>query len=168
MACKKRMNIPVLSILILICTSLILIGCSSLGFSKEAKPFALYDLNDNTISLADYHGEIVFLNFWASWCEPCDQEMPDLEKIYQEYKDQGLVFLTINSGEEKDIVVEYMDSKGYTFPVLLDSKLEVSREYKTSSIPVSFFINKEGKIASKKVGLITEEELRKGIEALKK
>lgn len=168
MTCKDKTRISKLSIIIFICISLILAGCSSFSSTKEATPFVLNDLNDNTISLNDYQGEIIFLNFWASWCEPCVQEMPDLEKIYREYKDQGLIFLTVNSGEEKDTVRQFMDANGYTFPVLLDTKLEVSRIYRTTSIPVSFFINREGNIASKKVGLITEEEFKENIKVLKK
>ncbi len=155
-----------LILLILVCVPLILSGCSAIGFKQEAKDFTLPDTNGDMITLSDYVGENIYLNFWASWCDPCTEEMPSIEKIYQEYNDKGLVLLTINTGEDKATVEEYMKSNGYTFPVLLDLEMEVSRQYKTASIPVSFFINKEGKIVTKKEGLMTEEEMRDAIEKL--
>ena len=153
-------------IILVTAVTLLLSGCSSLGFDKTAEDFTLPDLNGDMISLSDYQGENVYLNFWASWCEPCNEEMPAIEKIYQEYKDKGLVVLTINTGEDKTTVAEYMQTHGYTFPVLLDLELNVSRQYKTSSIPVSVFINKDGQIVTKEVGIMTEEQMRKAIEKL--
>lgn len=153
-------------IILVTAVTLLLSGCSALGFDKTAEDFTLPDLNGDTISLSDYRGENVYLNFWASWCEPCNEEMPPIEKIYKEYKDKGLVVLTINTGEDKTTVAEYMKTNGYTFPVLLDLELNVSRQYKTSSIPVSIFINKEGEIVTKEVGIMTEAQMRSAIEKL--
>ncbi|KUO64118.1 MAG: hypothetical protein APF84_08395 [Gracilibacter sp. BRH_c7a] len=150
-------------LLVLVCIALLMSGCSALGFKQEAKDFTLPDFNGDMVALSDYQDENIYLNFWASWCEPCVQEMPAIEKIYQENKDKGLVILTVNTGEDKATVEEYMKTNGYTFPVLMDLEMEVARQYKTASIPVSFFINKEGKIVTKKEGLMTEEEMRKAI-----
>lgn len=160
----KRSKIMI--IILIVSMPLLLSGCSALGFDKQAEDFTLPDINGDMISLSDYQGENIYLNFWASWCDPCNDEMPDIEKIYQEYTDKGLVLLTINTGEDKDTVEEYMKTNGYTFPVLLDLEMDVARQYKTSSIPVSFFINKEGEIVTKKEGLMTGEEMRKAIEKL--
>ncbi len=85
--------------------------------------------------------------------------MPDIEKIYQEYKDKDLVVLAVNVGEGQDTVKSFIDTHQLSFPVLLDSKTEAARIYKVSSIPVSIFINKEGIIAAKRVGLMTHEEM---------
>ena len=153
-------------LLILVCGALLLSGCSVIGFKQEAKDFTLPDINGDMIALSDYQGENIYLNFWASWCDPCNDEMPAIEKIYKEYNNKGLIILTINTGEDKATVEEYMKANGYTFPVLLDLEMSVARQYKTSSIPVSFFINQEGKIVTKKEGLMTEEEMRKAIEKL--
>ncbi len=155
----------IIILLVLVCAAL-LSGCSVIGFKQEAKDFTLPDINGDMIALSDYEGENIYLNFWASWCEPCNEEMPNIEKIFKEYNNKGLIILTINTGEDKATVEEYMKANGYTFPVLLDLEMSVARQYKTSSIPVSFFINKEGKIVTEKEGLMTEEEMRKAIAKL--
>lgn len=164
--CKQKAHALIIVTLV---AALLLTGCASLGigFKSKAKDFTLPDLEGDMIALSDYRGQNVFLNFWASWCEPCVDEMPDIEKIYQTYQDQGLVVLTINTGEDKTTVTEFMQQHGYTFPVLLDLNLNTARQYKTTSIPVSFFINKDGKIAAKKVGLITAEEIKQQLDKLK-
>lgn len=144
-------------------------GCSS-GIDKgsSAPDFTLTDLDGKSVSLSAYKGKPVFLNFWASWCGPCTDELPDVEKIHQEYKDMGLVVLTINPGEDKEVVKNLIKEKGYTFPVLLDSKMDVARLYKTNDIPVSFFLDKEGKVVTKKVGLMKGEEMKKAADQLLK
>jgi thiol-disulfide isomerase/thioredoxin len=126
---------------------------------QSAPDFTLTDLEGNSVSLTDFKGKNVYLNFWASWCGPCRMEMPDIEKIYQEYKDKDLVVLAVNVGEGQDTVKSFIDTHQLSFPVLLDSKTEAARIYKVSSIPVSIFINKEGIIAAKRVGLMTHEEM---------
>lgn len=156
----------IIILLILACVAFLLSGCSALGFSQQAKDFTLPDINGDMISLSDYQGENIYLNFWASWCEPCNDEMPAIEEIYQEYNNKGIVLLTINTGEDRATVEEYMKTNGYTFPVLLDLEMDVARQYKTASIPVSFFINKEGKIVITKEGLMSEEEMRDAIAKL--
>jgi thioredoxin-related protein len=94
--------------------------------------------------------------------------MPDIEKIHQEYLDKDLIVLTINTGEDKETVTKFMEEGGYSFPVLLDLNLDVAREYNTSNIPVSFFLDKEGKVIEKKEGLMSGTEMRKAIELLSK
>lgn len=155
-------------ILALISLSLILSGCSGVGKGSEAPDFTLPDLNGKDVTLKDLRGNNVFLVFWASWCDPCKEEMPDIEKIHTEYKDKDLVVLSINTGEDKEAVKEFIEASGYTFQVLLDSELDVARAYKTSNIPVSLFVNKEGKIVEKKEGLMTGAEMEKAIEKLYK
>jgi peroxiredoxin len=149
-----------------VCISLLLSGCSSVDKGSVAPDFTLTDLNGSPVTLADYKGKNIYLNFWASWCDPCKEELPDIENVYQEYKEKDFVVLTVNTGEEKETVKSFIESNAYTFPVLLDAKMDVARQYKTNDIPVSFFINKEGFIVSKKVGLMTGEEMKAAIEGL--
>ena len=132
-----------------------------------APDFTLTDLDGNEVTLSQYRGEKnVYLNFWASWCGPCRQEMPDIDEVYKEYKDKDLVVLTINVGESKGTVQKYIEANGFSFPVLLDTDQKVSRQYKVSSIPVSYFINKEGKIIEQRIGLLTKEQMLSYIQKL--
>jgi len=155
--------------MLLFCLAFALTGCSS-GIDKGsvAPDFTLTDLDGKSVSLSAYKGKPVFLNFWASWCGPCQDELPDVEKIHQEYQEKGLVVLTVNPGEDKATIKKLMDEKGYTFPVLLDSNKDVARLYNTKDIPVSFFLDKEGKIVTKKVGLMKGDEMRKAVDDLLK
>lgn len=166
---KKNSSKTVAGLIItLLSLTLILSGCSGVGKGNEAPDFTLTDLDGNNVTLQDFRGKNVYLNFWASWCEPCKDEMPDIEKIHQEYSDKDLIVLAINTAEDKETVQKFMEAGGYTFRTLLDSNLDVARLYKTSNIPVSFFVNKEGKIVEKREGLITQAEMKKAVELLYK
>ena len=124
-----------------------------------APDFELQALDGSLVKLSDYRGQDVFINFWASWCGPCRREMPDIEAIHREYAANGLVVLTVNLGEKKDTVQHYMQANSFTFPVLLDTDRRVARQYRVSSIPVSVFIDKEGKIRHQRVGLLSKEQM---------
>jgi len=128
-----------------------------------AADFTLEDLEGNKVSLSDYKGKKVFLNFWATWCEPCKQEMPEMEKIHETYED--VVVLAINLDTEKDIQ-GFMDEHGLTFQALLDVDEEVNDQYEVVSIPTSFFIDEEGIIRKKIVGVLDYEKMEENIEAL--
>lgn len=129
--------------------------------------FSLEDLNGNTVSLSDYKGKKVFLNFWATWCPPCKAEMPDIEKLYQETKDSDLVILAVNVGEDKNTVQEFIRDKGYNFPVLLDVKGEVSQLYQVTLIPTSYFIDTEGYLDDGATGAIPLESMKEFVNNLK-
>ena len=132
-----------------------------------APDFTLTDLEGNEVTLSQFRGEKnVYLNFWASWCGPCRQEMPDIEEVHREYKDKDLVVLTVNVGESQSTAQKFIEANGFTFPVLLDTEQKVSRQYKVSSIPVSYFIDKEGKIRAQRIGLLTKEQMLTYIEYL--
>ena len=132
-----------------------------------APDFSLTDLDGNTVSLSDYRGQKnVYINFWASWCGPCKLEMPDIEAIHREYQDKDLVVLAVNVGESSKAVEKYIDINGFSFTALLDPDMKVSKLYKVNSIPVSVFIDKEGKIRNQRVGLLTKEQMLSYIEKL--
>jgi thiol-disulfide isomerase/thioredoxin len=82
---------------------------------QQAPNFTLQDLKGNTVSLSDFHGKNIYLNFWASWCGPCKMEMPDLEKIYQKYKDKDLVVLAVNIAENKETVEAFIKANNFSF-----------------------------------------------------
>ena len=89
------------------------------------------------VSLADYRGQTVMINFWATWCPPCRSEMPDMEQIYQEGKTQDIVVLAVNMQEAKQPVQEFIDKYGLTFPVLLDTSGEISQKFGVQSLPLA-------------------------------
>ncbi len=131
-----------------------------------APDFTLTDLNGNIVTLSNLRGKKVFLNFWASWCEPCRNEMADIERLYQETKDTDLVILTINSTESKSTVQSYLKANNLNFTVLLDTREEAALNYLTGFIPASFFIDKDGYIVSREEGAITYAEMKANVEAL--
>ena len=119
-----------------------------------APDFTLQTLDGESITLSDLRGQAVLINVWATWCPPCKAEMPAIEKMYNEYKDQGFVVLAINStfqdaaGDIAPFVTEY----GLTFPILLDETSDVSRTYMVRSLPSSYFIDRQGIISEVVVG----------------
>lgn len=132
-----------------------------IDIGEPAPEITLEDLNGNTVSLKDYEGEkIVLLNFWASWCPPCRAEMPDLDKLYEENKDDDFIVLAVNLGESEDTVKKFIEQNGYGFPVLLDKTQEVGITYQTFSIPTSVMVDKEGKIRAYRPGLMTYAEMK--------
>lgn len=134
--------------------------------NEKAIAFTLKDLDGNTVSLSDYKGKKVFLNFFATWCPPCRGEMPDIEKIYESKKDD-LVILAVNVGEDSKTVKDFISKNKYKFKVLLDTKNEASQSYNISSIPVSYFIDRSGNIVSKQVGAMSKEDMQKYIDSVK-
>ncbi len=101
------------------------VGIQRVSPPLEAPDFTLKNLEGSEISLKDFEGKAVFLNFWASWCGPCRDEMPSMEKLWQRFKENDFVILAVDLRESRGEVVSFMKEYGLTFPVLLDSKGEV-------------------------------------------
>ena len=130
---------------------------------QAAPDFTLSDLNGKTVSLQSLRGKVVLLNFWATWCGPCVAEMPHLEKLHREYKNKGVIILGIDD-EEAEVAQNYLKQHGYTFNTLIDADKQVSKLYRISAIPQSFFITKDGMIAAYYRGTRRDSEFRAGIE----
>ena len=140
---------------------LILAGCSSgtevaqgPQVDKLAPDFQLPTLDGQAVSLGDFRGKPVLLNFWATWCGPCRFEMPFIQEIFEkkEWSDTGLVILAIDIGENPSEVKEFMENYDLSFPVLLDTNQDVALKYNIRAIPTTFFIDKDGIIQDIKVG----------------
>lgn len=114
--------------------------------------FTLNDLEGRPVNLIDYRGKIVLLNFWANWCEPCKKEMPEMQTAYEQYKDQAFVVLAINFGGNADQASSFAHHGRLIFPILLDPGVKVAARYGVVSLPVSFFIDKEGIIKERVFG----------------
>lgn len=117
-----------------------------------APDFTLTDLSGNRVSLRSLKGKVIFLNFWATWCVPCRQEMPTMEKLHREYKRDGLEVVAVNLRETKEEVLKFVNELNLTFTVLLDKDGKVSEEYGVWSLPLSYFINRRGKFFGKVIG----------------
>lgn len=125
----------------------------SLNLDKPAPEFTLNDLQGKPVSLSSFRGKVVILNFWATYCPPCVEEMPHLQAFYKDWVDKDVVLLAINAGgEDFSTVNSFMQKNGYTFTVLLDSRGEVAGKYNVNLIPVSVFIDQEGKIKNRVTG----------------
>ena len=131
--------------------------------------FTLTDQYGNTHTLSDYKGKVVFLNFWATWCPPCQKEMPDIEALYNDYNlnQDDVIFLGVASPRteentntrevEKDGVIAFLEENGYTFPVVFDETGEVYTQYNISALPTTFLIDKEGNIFGYAPGMLTKD-----------
>lgn len=120
------------------------------------------------IQLEDYRENVVLLNFWASWCIPCKEEMPVIQAAYEKYHDRGLVVLGINMTDldERKAIEQFILETGVTFPILLDESGSVSTDYRVISIPTSFFIDRSGIIRHFQLGALTEEQLEQYLDEM--
>ncbi len=130
---------------------------SSLGIQRisppiKARDFTLEDLEGSPVSLKDFQGKVVFLNFWATWCGPCRYEMPTMEKVWQKFKEEKFVILAVDLREGKEKVSSFMKENGYTFPVLLDSGGGIANTYGIRAIPTTYLVDPEGRTVGKALG----------------
>lgn len=149
MILKRRIIIALLFITVLIGLF------TSLTFSADnvAPDFELKDLEGKRVSFKDFKGKVVLLNFWATWCAPCRAEMPSLENLYRSFKGKGLVVIGVSVDNSDNSVRSFVRQKKITFPILLDSKKEVSfDDYGVIGLPVTFLIDQKGIIVEKVFG----------------
>ena len=137
-----------------------------------APDFSLVDQYGNTHSLADYNGKVIFLNFWATWCGPCRQEMPDIQKLYEEFGEntEDVIILGIanpkskehptNQDATEEEIVTFMNENGYTYPVVMDRTGDIFSQYGISAFPTTFMIDAEGNIYGYVSGALTEDMMR--------
>lgn len=133
--------------------------------------FTLTDQYGNTHTLSDYKGKVVFLNFWATWCPPCREEMPDIEALYEEYgkSEEDIIFLGVanpsteeypnNNDVSREEVIAFLEENQYTFPVVFDETGELLLQYFITSFPTTFLIDKEGNIFGYAPGMLTRDQM---------
>jgi thiol-disulfide isomerase/thioredoxin len=120
--------------------------------NKTTLELSLQDLKNKVVRLSDYRGKIVFLNFWASWCPPCRDEMPSMQKFYRTLYKKKYILLAINVGEDREVVKKFARTKGYTFPILLDKDGQLATSFSVRAFPTTLIINKQGKVVGGFVG----------------
>ncbi|HSR56645.1 MAG TPA: TlpA disulfide reductase family protein [Candidatus Binataceae bacterium] len=120
----------------------------------KAADFKLEDLTGKTVSLSSYKGKVVFLNLWATWCGPCREEMPSMETLYDEFKnDPDFVMLAVSQDTKgKSAVLPYVQKNGYHFEILLDPENKVGEQYNVSGVPETFIIDRKGRIVAHHMG----------------
>lgn len=136
-----------------------------------APDFELKTTTGETIKLSDLRGQAVLVNLWATWCPPCRAEMKSIEKVYNEYKDRGLVVLAVDMTYQDDPtkIAPFVAEQGLTFPILLDETGVVGKSYQLRSLPSSYFINRDGIIHEVVIGgPMAEALLRTRIEEILK
>lgn len=122
--------------------------------------FTLRDLDGNPVSLSDFQGQPVIVNFWATWCAPCRIEMPELQAAFEKYRDDGLVILALDQDEPEDTVRSFFyDEMGLTFTPLLDVGGDVAERYRVFNFPSTFFIDPDGVITAIHRGPMAQSQI---------
>ena len=130
---------------------------------NPAANFTLMDLTGQTVSLSDFEGQPVILNFWATWCPPCEAEMPDIHQAYLEHQSAGLVVLAIDMAEHPDTVSSFVEYYELTFPILLDDTQDVGQHYGARALPTTYFIDRDGTISHVYFGQMDEAAIMIGL-----
>ncbi len=142
----------------------VLSGCSSPppvepggppAVGQAAPDFTLKDFAGKPVALADLRGKVVIVNFWATWCPPCREEMPSMEQLHRELADEGLVLLAINIEKNgRETVPKLLADNPHSFPILFDDQETVQKRYGVYKFPESFIVRKDGVISDKVIGAI--------------
>ncbi len=131
--------------------------------------FTVTDQDGNSVSLSDFVGKPVILNFWASWCGPCKSEMPDFDAAYAQYGDEihfVMVNLTDGYRETPEVAQKFIEEQGYSFPVYFDTESSAAMAYRVTSIPATYFIDAKGDPVAQGRGALDADTLQKGIDML--
>ena len=171
---KRHGGIPVYRWVWFLALTLLLAACggSGSGLSEGiteghlAPDFRLEALDGRQISLSEYRGQVVLINFWATWCEPCRAEFPDLEAVYQARRDDGFVVLGVNSHETSGAITPFVTAMGASYPILIDDGSRVAKTYRPVGLPMSLLVDQEGIIQERHLGVLTEDQLQEYLAAL--
>ena len=127
---------------------------------EPAPQFALRDPDGEIHRLSDYRGQVVWINFWATWCSPCRRELPDIQRLANEFRDQDLVVLAVNLRQSADRARAFWEELDLNLPILLDRDGDVAEQYRLRGLPNNFFIDGDGTLRSFQLGFLTEEQMR--------
>ncbi|MCS7206344.1 MAG: TlpA family protein disulfide reductase [Dehalococcoidia bacterium] len=140
-----------------------------LGEQKVREPapdFTLSLFDGGQFRLGNYHGQVVVINFWGSWCPPCRAEMPALQKVWETYQSQGLVLVGVNVQDTEAAARAFLREAGVTFPTGPDSDGTITTAYRVVGFPTTVFINRQGQVVRRWTGAITQERLTMLVEDL--
>lgn len=131
-----------------------------------APDFRLETLDGSLMSLQDQRGKVVLINFWATWCDPCRAEIPDIEAVYRARRGEGFTVLGVNSHETAGSIAPFASWMGISYPILIDGNGRVEKTYRLVGLPMSLIVDQEGIIQVRHVGLLTQAQLEKYLAAL--
>lgn len=134
---------------------------------KTAPDFVLVDLDGNKHKLSDYQGQGVFINFWATWCKPCEREMPHINKYYQQFKDQGVQVLAVDVSESELVVKRFVEKHELNFPIMIDKDQQVQSAYGINPLPATFLVDKNGTLVKMHTGELSESKVKEFMELIK-
>jgi DsbE subfamily thiol:disulfide oxidoreductase len=133
---------------------------------NPAPDFRLATPDGSSLALSELRGKVVVLNFWATWCVPCRDEMPALENVFQKHGSRGLVVVGIDVQESADKVLAFLPEVGVSFPILLDSDTRLATRYRATGLPATFIVDRRGVVRDIRLGPYTEEMLMPRLEPL--
>jgi peroxiredoxin len=125
---------------------------SRMGAGNDMPAFTLEALDGQAVASADLKGKVVLLNFWATWCGPCKDEMPSLERLRKQFDPADVVVLSVTTDHQREGIQAFMKHLGLALPVLLDEDQEVSGSFMVRGLPTTFLVGKDGKLAGRAVG----------------
>jgi len=140
----KGLRITVLGVLLGIMTASSLAASDLAG--RQAPDFALKSASGENLRLSEYRGDVVMINFWATWCGPCRQEMPLLDDLYSRYRRVGFSLLGVNIDDDSRRAMQMVEELGVSFPVLFDESKEISKLYQVEAMPVTVLVDREGTV----------------------
>ncbi|MDR6998595.1 thiol-disulfide oxidoreductase ResA [Neobacillus niacini] len=137
------------------------------AIGKQAPDFVLTDMQGKKHRLSDYKGQGVFLNFWGTWCKPCEREMPYINNQYQQFKDKGVQVLAVDINESNIAVNQFAERYKLDFPIVIDKDKQVMNVYGIDPLPATFLIDKNGNVVKYFTGQLTEDRVREFMEKIK-
>jgi peroxiredoxin len=163
---KKYMPILIVAVLLVLAVP-VLRSLRTEGISpgERAPDFTLQNFEGELVSLTDLRGQVVMLNFWAPWCGPCRDEMPEMQRVYDDLKEKGFTILAVNVNAPRDDARRFIEENGFTFPVAQEDAT-VTRKYEVTGIPKTLIIDRQGIIRQVHVGSLKERQLRQMVEPL--
>ena len=119
---------------------------------KIRPEFAMMDIEGNVRNIKDWDGQVVLLNFWATWCPPCRKEMPSMQRVWEQAKDENIVMLAVNVGEDEETVFAFLGQAPVEFPLLLDQDSKVTTSWPVKGLPTTYVVDPEGRLAYRAIG----------------
>ena len=148
---------------------LLLAGCTAPPQARlggAAPDFTLPSIDGTPVRLSELKGKPVFINFWATWCVPCREEMPLMREVYEQNREKGLVILAVDMEEDASLVRRWVEQGGYTFTFLLDSDGELIKRYNVTAAPTSYFVGPDGLIRDVKLGALSRSDMQAKVEKI--
>jgi peroxiredoxin len=172
---KKKRRLLIRSIILILLISAVVYTLYA-NFTKDergqiqagdkAPDFVLTDMEGKKHKLSEYEGQGVFLNFWGTWCKPCEKEMPYMNNQYKQFEDQGVQVLAVNVSESEFLVNRFVSKHNLEFPIVIDKNGEVLNAYGVDPLPTTFLINPDGEVVKVITGTMTEEDIKEHMESI--